>query len=302
MYQQRIGKTHAGWSAAEDNDLFAQTEAAQKNGVPLKRIFDAVAEQTGRQPNSVRNYYYARVKRDMDAASRHNPAFVSFTEAESEQLLVSVLTALSAGESVRACTMRLGGGDTRAMLRYQNKYRSLLKSNPDMVQRVLEQLRRNGVRCQDPYLEQPGRRKVGRPRKQPQDLGVAAAAVVAELSEVEGLDIGALLECLGTLAVSAINGARLQRQYGESSHTELVATLQAENDALRAQIAAMREQHAGQYEKFRSAVNCFKQLVRINTEFLSMNSIVKVSNLTSYLHDLENNVQSCQQVMLSLVN
>jgi len=44
-------------------------------------------------------------------------------------------------------------------------------------------------------------------------------------------------------------------------------------------------------------LNSFAQLIRINSEFLSLNSVVKVSNLSSYIRDLELNVRSCEQLM-----
>ena len=78
-------------------------------------------------------------------------------------LLKTVLQARSAGESVRACTLRLAEGDTRRMLRYQNKYRALLKSQPALVDRARRELQETGDAIFDPYAPAPV--GPGRPRK-----------------------------------------------------------------------------------------------------------------------------------------
>ena len=75
-------RAHAGWTEAEDALLFDLAERARQAGRPLKSVFDEMAKQSGRQPNSVRNYYYARVKSGGEAGGRHSPAFVPFTEEE----------------------------------------------------------------------------------------------------------------------------------------------------------------------------------------------------------------------------
>ena len=53
-----------------------------------------------------------------------------FTEPEVEQLVENVLRGRAKGQSVRACLQELSGGDHSLMLRYQNKYRSVLKNRP----------------------------------------------------------------------------------------------------------------------------------------------------------------------------
>ena len=56
------------------------------------------------------------------------------------------------GESVRACVNRLAGGDRAGMLRYQNKYRSVLKNRPEMLMEVANELRAEGLPCPDDVL------------------------------------------------------------------------------------------------------------------------------------------------------
>ena len=138
-----IQRGRTGWKKEEDTLLFAEIEKSVGRGTPLKSVFEAVAEQTGRKPNSVRNYYYARIKeKDLSTTALHAGAFVPFTEEEIYSLLRTVLSAQANGISVRCCTMSMGGGDNRAMLRYQNKYRALLKNRPALVRQVAEELKK----------------------------------------------------------------------------------------------------------------------------------------------------------------
>ena len=63
-----------------------------------------------------------------------------------------VLTARAQGQSVRSCLQSLAGGDHSLMLRYQNKYRAVLKSRPEYVQKLVEALNARGVPCETPQV------------------------------------------------------------------------------------------------------------------------------------------------------
>ena len=79
----KMARAHAGWTEAEEALLFDLADRARAAGRPLKSVFDEMAAASGRRPNSVRNFYYARVKGGGDAGERHSPSCVPFTEAES---------------------------------------------------------------------------------------------------------------------------------------------------------------------------------------------------------------------------
>lgn len=138
--------THSGWSNAEDELLLDSVHQAQESHHALQQAFDSVANQTNRRPNSVRNRYYAVLRNAIHPA----PQFETFSDAETEQLLRDVLLAKAKGESVRACTLRLANGDTRRMLRYQNKYRAILKNSPERIQTVRQALAGEGYATPDP--------------------------------------------------------------------------------------------------------------------------------------------------------
>ena len=119
MTAQPSGK--AGWTQKEQDLLFEQAQKARALGHPLKDAFDKTAKLTGRQPNSIRNFYYAKIKEAGAFAPVGASAFVPFSEEEIHTLLETVLTLQAQGLSVRSITLQLGQGDRKAMRRYQNK-------------------------------------------------------------------------------------------------------------------------------------------------------------------------------------
>ena len=70
--EQAVARTgrRSGWSEAENHLLWETADEAQQQGLPLKVVFERIAEQTGRRPNSIRNYYYAQVRERGDDAQR----------------------------------------------------------------------------------------------------------------------------------------------------------------------------------------------------------------------------------------
>ena len=120
--------THTGWTEQEDRALLETVLNARRMRLPLKTAFDAIAERTDR-------------------------------------LLTAVLEALAKGQSVRACTLEMANGDTRRMLRYQNKYRALLKTQPERVKKARAKLIAEGRLVPDPFVRDPDTPHVGRPPK-----------------------------------------------------------------------------------------------------------------------------------------
>lgn len=155
----RAGR-RAGWSEAENQLLWETAEEAQQQGLPLKVVFERIAEQTGRRPNSIRNYYYAQVREHGDT-SQHPARFVPFTQQEVDWLMEQVLIARAAGQSVRACLQKLSGGDHSLMLRYQNKYRAVIKSRPEYVRELVDRLNEQGVVCDTPTVSHRTRASIG---------------------------------------------------------------------------------------------------------------------------------------------
>ena len=156
--EQVISKTgrRSGWSESENRLLWETADEAQKQGLPLKAVFERIAQQTGRRPNSIRNYYYAQVRNREDSQERA-ARFVPFTQPEVDCLMEQVLVARAEGQSVRSCLQKLSGGDHSLMLRYQNKYRAVIKSRTDYVRALVEKLNGEGVMCDAPQVNHRSR-------------------------------------------------------------------------------------------------------------------------------------------------
>ena len=152
MENQARVHSRAGWQESETVRLFTAVKEASASGAPLRSVFESLSEDLGRKPNSIRNYYYACLRERPDAAVR-KPAFTAFTPEETHQLLREVLMARGRGMSVRACVMQMAGGSHSRMLRYQNKYRTILKHRPEMIAQVCDELRREGLPCPGPNLQ-----------------------------------------------------------------------------------------------------------------------------------------------------
>ena len=147
---------HMGWSDFESKLLWETAEEAQAQGLPLKAVFERIAQQTGRRPNSIRNYYYAQVRQQEGGQARAQ-RFVPFRQEEVDWLMEQVLRARAEGQSVRSCLQKLSEGDHSRMLRYQNKYRSVIKNRPEYVQALVQRLNGEGVSCDAPQVNHRAR-------------------------------------------------------------------------------------------------------------------------------------------------
>jgi hypothetical protein len=292
--------TRIGWSQDEDLLLSQEIEAARQEGRPVKSVFQRVAELTGRKPNSVRNYYYAKLKESGD----RTPAFELFTPEEVKSMLVEILSAQAMGMSVRACTLRMGNGDNKAMLRYQNKYRSIIKNNPALVRETIEEMRRKNIPAFDPYVS-----------KKP-----ANAECEGELVDIVGgivksvqaadLNIDSFFQGLYALCESAARGKKMMRKLGKYE-TEL-EEMKRNRDTLLQRIHILQNRleeiensasfkdslYDSNRENLNRVLGMFRQLVKINQDFLCLNSVVKVSNLSEYIANLGRQMEDCEKALV----
>jgi len=147
--EQTMHLARSGWRQEETDLLWREIRAAAETGAPLRGVFEKTGEALGRKPNSVRNYYYMQLREQGGEDLRRAAPFTLFTEEEVHQLLRQVLLARGRGQSVRSCVMDLSRGDRALMLRYQNKYRSILRKRPDMIEAICRELRQEGLPCPD---------------------------------------------------------------------------------------------------------------------------------------------------------
>ena len=194
-----------GWQQEENDLLFAAVRDAAAEGRPLRDVFARVGEELHRKPNSIRNYYYAKVK-DEPQLAPSKVTFRAFDQEELHQLLRDVLMAKGRGESVRACVIRRAQGDRSAMLRYQNKYRSVLKNRPELLLEVAEELRREGLPCPEDVVSF---RRYS-PAEQASGLPAGWEKEPAVLTVLEGL--GMLLRRMDAQAAALRERAEAEQQ------------------------------------------------------------------------------------------
>ena len=267
-----IQRGRTGWKKEEDTLLFAEIEKSVGRGTPLKSVFEAVAEQTGRKPNSVRNYYYARIKeKDLSTTALHAGAFVPFTEEEIHYLLRTVLSAQANGISVRCCTM--SNGEKKAMLRYQNKYRALLKNRPALVRQGAEELKAEGVDF-DPYCTP----------KQSEGRGKAAGSVTARINRLKGMDGAAFMEGLDYITSIAEEAEKKEETYRRTE------------SELRERIRRQEEEINAQQGRFHALLLMYRRLVSANRDFIGMAGR-ETGPVSEYARQLARSVADCEKAL-----
>ena len=147
--EQTVHMTHNGWSQEETDLLRNEVRQASETGAPLRTVFERMGETLGRKPNSVRNYYYMQLREQGGEDCKRAAPFETFSDEEIHDLLRHILAAKGQGQSVRASVMDLSHGDKTLMLRYQNKYRALLRKRPDLIEDICRELREAGQPCPD---------------------------------------------------------------------------------------------------------------------------------------------------------
>ncbi|MBR3018632.1 MAG: hypothetical protein IKH57_16395 [Clostridia bacterium] len=149
MEQTVHNMTHNGWSQEETDLLWKEVREAADSGAPLRAVFERMGESLGRKPNSVRNYYYMQLREQGGKDCKRAAAFETFSDEEIHDLLWHILAAKGQGQSVRASVMDLSNGDKTLMLRYQNKYRALLRKRPELIEQICQELKEAGQPCPD---------------------------------------------------------------------------------------------------------------------------------------------------------
>ena len=129
------------WKNEEVKKLFNFIENYVKQGKSLSFAFKDYALSNNRKPNSVRNYYYLELNNLLNNEKRVNELEINlslhtkkqanfFTEEEVKTQMQKLIELKNKGYSVRKACMTLANGNIEQMVRLQNKYRSILKNNP----------------------------------------------------------------------------------------------------------------------------------------------------------------------------
>ncbi len=233
MVKTAVGKS--GWSDEETQMLMGEAKMASEKGMPLKRAFDAISELTGRKPNSIRNYYYLRVREEEHRVG----AFIPFSPEQVDALMRRMLTDRAQGKSVRSIANEMAEGDKKEMLRYQNKYRSVLANDEPLVRRVMAQLDEEAIAYVNPY-EVVGRRKAKK-----RDIACVISELAANLSKLD-VDTEALLSML--CDVSRASGEKLpEKAHTAGKEEHMLGILTRINKEFIAMSGMERISHLGEY-------------------------------------------------------
>lgn len=136
-----------GYTEEEAKSLVSYVCDGINAGNTLSGIFASYAQKTGRAKGSVRNYYYAllrssgdkRVKELLSGTNLKAEKIVQFSDKETDEILKGILMQKSKGISVRRAVQNLSGGDSKLMLRYQNKYRNVLSKQPERIEKLMKE-------------------------------------------------------------------------------------------------------------------------------------------------------------------
>ena len=123
----------------KEKDVGLLYEFIKKNGgLSLSEIFARFSAKYGKSKGTVRNLYYAMAKKSRED-EKFKDEFLKgetftvkqnekFDKAEEKKLFAKINALKEKGYSVRRAVNVLSGGDCKLALRYQNKYRNVIKA------------------------------------------------------------------------------------------------------------------------------------------------------------------------------
>lgn len=257
-----------GWKDEEKLMLWDEVKRAQKLGAPLKRVFETVAQKTSRKPNSVRNYYYMKVKETGEIEQKPS-TFTPFTKEEIYTLLRTLLGAAAAGESIRGASLRLAGDDKTLMLRYQNKYRSLIKNGRPLVEKVMRDMDAAGEKYVSPYeAQRTGAQAAKESRIIPENVVRALMAT--------DVDVRSFFKGLAKVA-----GMAMLKNHTEEELREIAL----QNETIKKENAALSARLKKEMEKSVKAATLFEQLSVLKTAMPQTADIESLKTLEEWLKD-----------------
>ncbi|MGI6537885.1 MAG: hypothetical protein ACOX22_06050 [Caldicoprobacterales bacterium] len=275
---------------------------ARQNRIPIIRAFDEIARRSGLKANTIRNYYYRylHVSDEKEHVSTENSVPLQageeaigrpFTEEETRAMMREMLISQARGESVRSCANRLGNGSKRMLIRYQNKYRSIIARKPEYVEDVIRELEAEGIPCYNPYT----RKKASKAGKNKNISAGKMADAQPALSGGEQLVdwISEFVSNINSIPLSSIQdffkGLRdlSVLAAGNRSYIKRMEKYEQQVEKLNNQVLLMEaglNKNRSDNQLLGSKLN---ELTEINQRFLNLSDAEKLSTLTEYLSELE---------------
>ena len=124
----------------------------EKKGETLSKIFSEYAKSSGKSKGTVRNMYYALVKKcneDENFLDKYKvnmnlsvQKIVGFDDEQERTLIKSILLGKRQGRSARSVILELSNGDEKKALRFQNKYRNVVKNKEYLIKEIIGEIRK----------------------------------------------------------------------------------------------------------------------------------------------------------------
>ncbi|MCQ2387469.1 MAG: hypothetical protein MJ066_03370 [Clostridia bacterium] len=134
----------------KDKDIIELAKYIKDKKGSRVNIFKEYSLKSGKAEGSVRNLYYALVKisnSDKEFTKKYfngiplkAKTVKSFTISEEKKILKNILLKVKDGLSVRSAINELTNGNTKLALRYQNKYRNIIKNNISLYNEVVSEI------------------------------------------------------------------------------------------------------------------------------------------------------------------
>jgi len=196
--------------------------------------------------------------------------FVQFSREEIYGLLRTLLAAGARGESIRGASLKLAGGDKTLMLRYQNKYRSLIKSARPLVEVVMADMDQDGDKYLSPYETQKTS-AVRENRYIPESVARALSGA--------DIDVKAFFKGLAKIASLAASSMQAEQELLRiEAQTE---TIRKENATLSANVRDLSAKLKKEMERSVKAATLYQQLMKMNAspELKNMDSLAGLGEL-----------------------
>ncbi|HCS75958.1 MAG TPA: hypothetical protein DIW17_19050 [Clostridiales bacterium] len=271
---------------------------ARERRVPIIRAFEEIARRSGLKANTIRNYYYrylyaneemikADAKTTREESGQEDDIGRPFTDSETRDLMREMLIGQGRGESVRACANRLGNGSKRMLIRYQNKYRSIIAREPKYVESIIRDLTEEGITSFNPYT----RRKLSKTGKDPVSISLQGSEgqlvdwVSQFFSNIHNTQVVSLqslvkgLLDLSSLAVGNQGLAHRMEKYNQEIQelNSRIFDLEKSLDKEREEIQPLR------YRLY--------ELEELNKGYMELSDEEKLSGLHDYLSSLQSCIQ-----------
>ena len=135
----------------KEKDVFALANFIKEKGeMPLSTLFERFGAINGKAKGTVRNLYYALAKKsiaDKEFCQKYlggKPIKISkiieFSKQDEKELIKKIIIEKNSGKSVRSVIMGLTNGDAKLALRYQNKYRNVIKNKPQLALEIAKEV------------------------------------------------------------------------------------------------------------------------------------------------------------------